>query len=206
MDKATTTKNNRIGQVIGITGTPATGKRTIAGLLAKQLDVSLIDLNELAKRQGPSQAGRETGYIPDLHGLKKDLTKILEKGSAIVFGHLLADVASREQMNLVIVLRCSPFMLLERYRERSYTTKKAKENAAAEILDLLLTGAVKVFGKDKVAEIDSTKKSPEKVVKDILTVLEKKELRRQGMVDWLTPIANEGKLNIFFDPTHPDRS
>lgn len=166
--------------------------------MAKRLNIKLVDINKVARQSRLLEDDNEKGFKPDIPKLKKALAKDLEDGSAVVFGHLLPAVLSRKQVDLVVVLRCSPFVLMERYQTRGYGEKKAKDNAAAEILDLILADAVRAFGKSLVAEIDSTNRTPEDVLEEIVNAFGKKNLRKQGVVDWLTPLAEEGKLNIFF--------
>jgi len=58
--------------------------------------------------------------------------------------------------------------------------------------------AVKTFGKDRVAEIDSTAKKAEKVASKIISIFKGKSKRSLGTVDWLSLIVKNDDLQKFF--------
>lgn len=174
---------------IGLTGTPGTGKKTVAAILERRLNTKTVDLNRLAAGEGP---------VLNISKLKKSSVKALETKPVIIYGHLLPYTLSRRQLDLAVVLRCDPSILLKRYAQRNYSEEKAKENAGAETLDIALADTVKVFGRGKVAEVDTTHLSPDKVAESILSIMRGEAPRRLGVVNWLTQLNKEGKMRLFF--------
>lgn len=160
---------------IALTGTPGTGKTTIAALLPYRA----IDINSMVK------AGMNLGKDPDrgcleadmdaLAGYLKDLdceeTVILEGH----FSHHFADWA--------IVLRLEPSALRPRLEARGYSVSKIQENLEAEALDVILVEAAELCS--RVDEIDTTGKSPQQVAEMVKEIIEGRLHLPPGQVDWL---------------------
>ncbi len=58
---------------------------------------------------------------------------------------------------------------------------------------------MKVCGVEKVCEIDVTGKKAEKVMEEVVAVLEGKKACAVGTVDWLGKLENEGRLEEFLE-------
>ena len=71
------------------------------------------------------------------------------------------------------------------------------ENLAAEILDVCLFDAVDVCGVEKLCEMDTTSKSPEEVVDEIISVIKGERKPEVGIVDWLGMLESEGILDDY---------
>jgi adenylate kinase len=188
-------------KAILVTGTPGVGKTTVAQKLASKLDASYIGITELVKEQKLITAideNRQT-LVADTEKVSKRLQQILAKteGRVIIEGHYVVDVVPKKDVNTVFVLRRDPRELKSVLEKRGYEEKKLWENLAAEILDVCLWDALSVCGASKVCEVDVSGKTVEAVVKEIMLVLEKKEECRQGIVDWLGKLENEGQLEEF---------
>lgn len=100
-------------------------------------------------------------------------------------------------MKNIIVLRRDPYELKITLEKRGYSENKVYENLEAEILDVCLWGAIKKYGTEKVCEINTTRLTVEKIVEEIILVLNKKRNCIVGVVDWLTKLDNEGTLKNF---------
>jgi len=164
---------------IALTGTPGTGKTTVAALLP----FKVIDINSLVR------AGLNVGVDPMRGCLEADMEALAElfreeaespneKGGITIleghFSHRFADWA--------IVLRLAPAILRERLRARKYSDEKIRENLEAEALDVILVEAVESCS--RVDEIDTTNRSPVAVA-DIVKRIVDGELRLPpGQVDW----------------------
>jgi adenylate kinase len=160
---------------IAITGTPCAGKTTIAKALAKKLGYKYINLNKLAKKEnafiGFDKEMRSR--IVDIEKLEKAVKRL--RGNVILDGHF----SHCFDVDLIIVLRCRPDVLLERLKKRyKRNRKKIKENLDAEILGVITS---EVIGK-KFFEVDSSKPK-EYVIKEILEQLEKR--RKKEIIDWI---------------------
>jgi adenylate kinase len=101
-------------------------------------------------------------------------------------------------IDLVAVLRRSPYQLAKIFRQRKYTPMKMKENIAAEVLGITLYDSVETFGKERVAELDTTGKTPEDIAKDIVSKL-KKSRKQIGIIDWLSLVYEKGDAQKFLE-------
>lgn len=180
--------------LIGITGNPATGKKSVASLLSRKFGLELIDLNSFAKLHLATAKGEDNESTVNTVLLGKELRDYLvrlERG-AIVSGHLLPSVLSEIDLDIVIVLRCSPEQLLARYRNRGYSENKIRENVIAEAIGVISSAVLKCFEMHKVAEIDTSKTNPAEVAQIISSILEGNTEKEVGLIDWLpTMIRNE---------------
>ncbi|MGI0003474.1 MAG: AAA family ATPase, partial [Nitrosopumilaceae archaeon] len=61
-----------------LTGNPGVGKHTVAKLLAKKLDLDLIDINQVAVQEGIFEEG-EGALDVDVKKLRKILRKMITK-------------------------------------------------------------------------------------------------------------------------------
>lgn len=166
---------------VAISGTPGVGKSEVSGLLSKKLKYRLVAINDLAEK-----LNAYTGYdekrqakILDMNKLENEIKKF--KGNIIIEGH-----ASHEfSVDLVIILRCEPSVLEKRLKKR-YSNKplKVKENVEAEILGVITSEAI-MYNK-KVYEVDTSDKTIEKTVEEIIKILEGKTKGHEvGKIDWL---------------------
>ena len=97
------------------------------------------------------------------------------------------------------VLRRSPYALQETLEARGYTYSKVLENVSSEILGVSMYDAIKAFGKPKVAEFDTTGRTPEQTASEIIRTLKKQVSRKTGIVDWLTLVSEKDDIKRFFE-------
>ncbi len=166
---------------IAISGTPGTGKTTVAKILAHDLDYSLLDLNEFAKSRKltlGNDKGRNS-VIVDVSALKKEVAQM--EGNIILEGHL----AHFCDADIYIILRATPKELRKRMKAREWREEKIRENIEAEIMNICIDEAVELHG-NKVFEVDTTKKSAEDVAETIKRILAGKEKEKYapGKTDW----------------------
>ena len=96
-------------------------------------------------------------------------------------------------------MRRSPYELTSVFQQRHYTSEKARENIASEILGVSLYDSVKSFGKDKIAEVDTTGETPARTSAKIVLLLQKKLRAQVGFVDWLSLVNKNGDLQKFLE-------
>jgi len=175
--------------VIVLTGVPGVGKSTVAEMLTEQLSGVHIDLSELAERMGLITGwDEERGTaIADLNGLRRRLKLIHDASEKplIVEGHFAAEIVPSEAASFIFVLRRAPWRLKEELEARGYGEGKVRENVEAELLDVCLIEAIEAYGDERICEIDTTGRTREDVVEEILAVTKGDAACRRGQIDWL---------------------
>lgn len=175
-------KEDNIKQLrIGITGSPGTGKKTVANALCHLTGLKVISLNKFALE---TKSGRriDREFVVDIQSLRR--RKIATKGK-IVVGHLLPLVVPKSALDFVAILRCSPDLLRKRYLSRGYNKEKTRENIEAELLDLVSFSALTKYGRKKVSEFDTTRsRTPDLVARRILQTIEGKRPKQYGIAKW----------------------
>jgi adenylate kinase len=168
---------------IALTGTPGTGKTTVARLLPYKV----IDINALVKD------GLNFGLDPcrgcleaDMEGLGKRLKEQDSEELCILEGHF-----SHHFADWSIVLRLDPAVLRLRLEARGYSHEKTRENLEAEALDVILVEAVEKC--HRVDEIDTTGKTPQEVANLVMKIIEGEIDLPPGQVDWMD----------YFEHCHP---
>lgn len=170
--------NNLINVMrIAITGTPGTGKDTIAELLAKKTGLAVIDAGRLAieKKYGKKDRKRDTFEV-DIKKVSKEL-KDTE-------GILVSNWAELIPNDITIVLRCEPRELARRLKKRKWPQAKTIENLEAECLDSCLISAIE--NAKTVYEVDNTK-GKEKTVERILEIIRKKP-KPDYSISWIEQV------------------
>ncbi|MDA4121023.1 MAG: adenylate kinase family protein [Thaumarchaeota archaeon] len=184
-----------MGKLVGLTGTPGTGKKTLAPMLAAKLGLSCIGLNELAEVSGlwtKTKAGREV----DTEALRRKLVGN-QAGPSLIYGHLLPYVLTRRQIAKVVVLRCEPAVLRRRLMARGYPASKIIENLEAELIGTIAFDAYATFGAEKTTEYDTTRSRPEQTARSALEFVLSKE-PPSPRVDWSPHYDSAAKLRSLF--------
>ncbi|HYC11880.1 MAG TPA: adenylate kinase family protein [Nitrososphaerales archaeon] len=172
-------RKSELHGVVGITGTPGTGKKSIAPILASSLGLPCMALNDLARSYG--LIGGDSGQV-DTGALKRRLASAL-RHPAVVYGHLFPYVFSRASVERVAVLRCEPTVLKERLLARGYPPQQLVDNLEAELIGLIASDAFRVFGKSKTFEVDTTYFTPAEAAASAAEVLRGGE-EPVPRVDW----------------------
>jgi len=174
--------------MIGVCGTPGTGKKTVSPLVAKLMGLpSPISINSLAPK-GESEV--------DTALLRRRLLA-LDPPRTVLFGHLLPHVLKRSEAGLVAVLRCEPSVLRERLVRRGYPDAKVTANVEAELIGVVLDECVGRFGGRLVREYDTTSASPKAVAREIAKDAEATRAPRRrapAWIDWTLGYDSSTKL------------
>jgi adenylate kinase len=178
-----------LGGILGITGTPGTGKKSIAPLVARLLGTRAFSINDLALSMGLSEV-TDNGTVIDTEKLKRRLSAYFG-GQALVYGHLLPYVLRPDSVARVAVLRCDPAVLKQRLTVRRYPPGKVLENVEAELIGLVSADTFKAFGESKTFEVDTTDSTPSSTAESVASVARGK--KPPGVrIDW-TPSYDSGE-------------
>ena len=160
---------------IALTGTPGTGKSTVARLVDGRFKV--VDLNALIKDGYNLGADPERGsLIADLDRLAGYVRRL--RGDCLIEGH----VSHFLPADVVIVLRTAPAVLRQRLKERGWGPAKIAENVEAEALDVILVEALELNG--RVYEIDATGLTPDQVAAAVREIAAGTDKYKPGSVDF----------------------
>ena len=178
---------------IVITGNPGVGKHTITKEIAEKLELSILDINSIAKDAGLFEKNKDT-YDVDTEKLEKILEqKISEK--KVIVGHLAPYVLDKNKVKIVIVLRKNPYDLISVYKERKYTDEKSKENTGSEVLGIIAHDTISKF-QEKAFQINTSGKSIQEVVEKVMALISNNEGNEE--VDWLDLVTKNNDLKKFF--------
>ena len=178
---------------IVITGTPGVGKHTVGKELAQKSGLEIIDINEIAKKSGLFEQNDESNDV-DTEKLEEIIREKISN-KCIIIGHLAPYVVDKEKIDIVVVLRRSPYDLIKVYEERGYSDKKSKENASSEILGVITYDAISQF-QDKVVQINVTDRNVQDVLERVESGISGKTDTEE--VDWLELVTTNNDLKKFF--------
>ena len=180
-----------MGGILGITGTPGTGKKTVAPVVARGLGVGCVSLNEIARDRGVVGKGAQEGDV-DPRELRRWVARDVSP-PALVYGHLLPYVLPPRSVARVVVLRCEPGVLKERLTRRGYPPGKVTQNVEAELIGVVSADAYERFGPGKTAEADTSAAKPGETAKEVEALL-RGPRRGRGRIDWTLGYGSGAEL------------
>ena len=108
---------------IALTGTHGTGKSSLARIISEN-GIIVESLEEIAVRLScigdPEEDGARPIDIDKLRGTLEEEWSERPQCNTIIEGHL----SHHFQVDCIVILRCHPLILENRYRKRGYTLKK----------------------------------------------------------------------------------
>jgi len=152
-----------------LTGTPGTGKSTVARQLQANCNLPVLEINKVVKEKELflGYDHRRDTLIINEQAVNTYLAKYLKDCEvACIVGHYVEFSALRAA-RLVFVLRCEPAILRKRLQNRGYTSAKINENVDVEIMQVCLEEARAFFREATILEFDTTKKESWEVAGDI---------------------------------------
>lgn len=185
--------------LIALTGTPGTGKKTVAPLLVRPTGTRSLDLKSVATPGSQTDQGEEIQV--DTRRLRSQLLK-LDLSDTVLFGHMIPDVLRRGEPSFVTVLRCEPTELKRRLVRRGYGPQKVLENIEAELIGVVLSHCLSVFGDSVVHEYDTTTSDAVTIAKRISRDYRNGSEHGRPWRDWTTRYDSSTKLmSLLSGPT-----
>lgn len=154
-----------------ITGSPGTGKTTIAKKLAKRFKCKHINELDFALKKGIGRWDHKNNeLVVPLSVLARELSKeLLKSRDVIVEGHMLCE--TKLPVDAVVLLRVHPEILEERLQRKQYDSVKIADNVFCEGIDYCKKHAFRRYAKSKIIEIKN-EGSIDNTIKSILKELE----------------------------------
>ena len=153
--------------VIAITGTPGTGKSTLAQKISAETGFFVLDVTSFIKDNGLSEGFDEKRdcEIVDTNKLSSAILKETVGRDVIIDSHL-SHYLPPLSVDLVIVTTCDIQTLKKRLASRGYSAKKIRENIDSEILGICKNEALEA-GHD-VTFYDTTDNQPQEVITQLV--------------------------------------
>jgi adenylate kinase len=149
-------------EVILVSGTPGTGKTTVAKKTAKDKKYKYIDVKKVIldnKLEDGFDKKRDTKII-DTDKLNAALIKIIgeekknKKTKGLVIDSHMSHYLPKKYATKCIITKCDLKTLKKRLEERKYSKAKVRENLDAEIFDVCRTEAQELGHKVEVIYTD----------------------------------------------------
>jgi len=187
--------------VILISGTPGTGKTTVAQQLKARYAAVCINLTDLALEKGftlEEDAARQT-QVADLAQLVAFIEDYIRthEGNMIIEGHYV-DVIPDELISVLIILRTDPRVLEPRLKTKGFWPSKIRENLQAEILGTCTAFALEMHDRAKLYEVDTSTATPEESTARIQEFIENRPSSNVGEIDWLQQLEASNQLMEYF--------
>ncbi|MEM0466611.1 MAG: adenylate kinase family protein [Candidatus Thermoplasmatota archaeon] len=184
--------------LVALSGTPGTGKTTIATRL-QHSGYQIYNLNELAFKNNfiLGVDTKRQAKILDIPKLNRYIKNVFSSRENII---ILEGLATHllKCMQYIIILRCHPQELTRRLQQRQWSREKIKENVEAETLDIILCEATELHPEQHIFEIDTTAQSVEACTQAILEIIHNNfkpiEKYTIGTIDWSEEILNDYKI------------
>jgi adenylate kinase len=120
-----------------VTGTPATGKTTLAKRLAREKGYEYLDLNEFSRTAGAIEGRdeqRDTDVVDEQKVIKAIVNAIKKNPRVVIDGHFSQEIPA-EYVEACYVTKTKLPELKRRLEARRYSEQKVRENLDSEIFD-----------------------------------------------------------------------
>lgn len=155
-----------------LTGTPGTGKTTIAEKLQKITKFFYYDCSKYIKEEIGGEFDSEyDSLVFDEDLFVSKLEKELNNSSKdFIFDFHSGELLDFISFDLIIILRCETSVLYERLEKREYNKKKIEENVECEIMQVCFDEIRNSFGEKNVFLFQNNKEEDkQKIINFILS-------------------------------------
>ncbi|HTT45977.1 MAG TPA: AAA family ATPase [Thermoplasmata archaeon] len=163
---------------VALTGTPGTGKSTVAArLISAWRTVEVSDLALQLRTGRRIRSGSEVDVRATARAWRAGRAPDVD----VVVGHLSHLLPIRD----VVVLRCHPRELARRLgRARRGSERERFANLVCEATDAVLVESLSLHR--RVWEVDTTGRTPESVAREVARRIRRRGPPSYGRVDWLS--------------------
>jgi adenylate kinase len=190
-----------IGLNIVVTGTPGVGKTRFSKALANKLGLRYVPLDDILieERLVSGYDPLRGSYIVDIERGRRYVRDNIELVDVVIDSHIAILLVPCEDIDMCFVLRCDPYILLDRLLNKGFDKRKALENVQAEILDIILIDVIGECGREKVIQLDVSG-GVDKYVDSVVEAVDGGYSLGSHSIDWLSKIIERGDLDKFFPP------
>lgn len=150
----------RIPSVMIVTGTPGTGKTTLAKRISKKYGHEYIDVTGIIKKQGLADCydKKRKTWVVDEKKLARLLEKIItlarKQGEKLVIDSHMSHYINPKLVDLCIVTKCGLKELEKRLKKKGYGKAKVEENIESEVFDICYFEAIERGHKVRIVKTD----------------------------------------------------
>lgn len=130
--------------VIIVSGTPCTGKTTLAKKLSEKLKYKYVDVKRIIRTNNLDKKidKKRSCMIVDEKRLSTILIKLIKESEKnLVIDSHLSHFIPKKNIDLCIITKCNLKTLEQRLKKRRYKKDKIRENLDSEIFDVCLNEA-----------------------------------------------------------------
>ena len=146
--------------ILAVSGTPGSGKTTLAKLLAKELSIKYRNITSLVRKKAIKAQWDRKDKVWDVR-VSAINAYIKSQKNIILDGHMTHEA----NVDIILVCTCKLPLLHTRLVKRGYSVGKTRENMDAEIFKLCLNEAYET-GKP-VLEVDCSKNLSKKRISEV---------------------------------------
>lgn len=156
---------------IMVTGTPGTGKTTLAKNLAKNLGMKAINEKDYALQNKLGAFNEENELEIPIKKFEKKANALLSKNDGIIFeGHVICE--AKLKTDLVLLITIDPEELELRLEKRKYAPAKIMDNVFCEGIAYCKKHLERNYPKEKIIEIKSAQSEKITLAKALLALCE----------------------------------
>jgi len=181
-----------VADIIIVTGSPGVGKSVISKALSARLGCEFLESGVFFRSVGalrPDPSGRSSDIVDERLALESIRGFVLSREGCFVVSTLHPTLwldNIQDHVISIILLRCHPMILLSRLESRSWGRAKILENVIAESFNVIAEELLEY--EDLVLEVDTSGRSVDEIVEEILAKL---EFWDTGIrIDWISLDSN----------------